>query len=112
MRLVVALIVVLFAQYPIAGRPEPAVLSFFLHNPRFGNYAVESFFVISGLLVTRSFLSGRKVGVALHGGTRAAPVSGFSAGVRLSVAVGVLCNPNPPAVTLADDRTWTYSGRT
>jgi peptidoglycan/LPS O-acetylase OafA/YrhL len=107
-RLLAALVVVLAHSYPIAGFRTSVPLVHFLHNPYVGNYAVESFFVISGLLVTRSFLSGRQ---SLRRFVAARVLRLYPAlicGVVLSVAVAVLCNANPAAMTLYDSQTWTY----
>jgi peptidoglycan/LPS O-acetylase OafA/YrhL len=107
-RLLAALAVVLSHSHPIAGYPAGLALITILHNPYVGNYAVESFFVISGLLVTRSFLSGRQ---SLRRFVAARVLRLYPAlicGVALSVTVAVLCNANLASVTLADSQTWTY----
>ena len=108
-RLVAALVVVLGHCAPISGATEPAAMSLFLHNAWVGNYAVESFFVLSGLLVTRSFLSGRK-SVARFAVARVLRLyPALICGVVISVVLAILCNANAAQVTLSDRHTWEYA---
>jgi len=104
LRLVASLIVVFSHSFPIAG----ADLNYVFHNPYFGNYPVECFFVISGLLVTQSFIRGncsvRRFVIARA--LRIYPA--LACGVLLSFVLATLCNEFPLAVTLDDRRTWAY----
>ena len=110
-RLAAALLVVLTHTYPISGLAPPGewyTTLLYKPYPYLGNYAVESFFVISGLLVTRSFLSGRQSMQRFVAARLLRLYPALICGVLLSLLLAVLCNANPIAVTLADGRTWEY----
>lgn len=111
-RLVAASIVMLSHSWVLAGHldQEPAVLSGFLHNPYLGNYAVEAFFVISGLLVAQSY----ERRASLRRFVRARVLRLYPAlicAVLLSVAFAALANVRPPLAVLADPATWNYLWR-
>ena len=108
-RLVAASIVMLSHSYVLAGYldQEPRWLSAFLHNPYLGNYAVEAFFVISGLLVAQSFERRR----SLRRFIRARVLRLYPAlicGVLLSIAAAAIFNARPASAVLADPATLTY----
>ena len=110
-RLAAALLVVLTHTYPISGLAPPGewyTTLLYKPYPYLGNYAVESFFVISGLLVTRSFLSGCQSLQRFIAARLLRLYPALICGVLLSLLLAVLCNANPIAVTLADGRTWEY----
>ncbi len=109
-RLFAALFVVLTHTYAIANL-DPGELYVHLVNkpyPYVGNYAVESFFVISGLLVTRSFLSGRQ-SVARYCAARALRLyPALVCGVLLSLLLALVCNSRTTLDAAARDQAWSY----
>lgn len=104
-RLLAAMVVVLTHSYPIAGAQPSALGRALLYDPYpyVGNYPVALFFVISGFLVTQSFLSGRQSTTRFVAARVLRLYPALVAGVVLSLLLGTLCNALPVRETVASE---------
>lgn len=109
-RLLAALIVVIAHSYPISASIPSAFGKAVLYvpYPYVGNYPVAIFFVISGFLVTQSFLSGRRSTARFVTARLLRLYPALVAGVVLSLVLGTLSNALPLSDTIASASTWSY----
>jgi peptidoglycan/LPS O-acetylase OafA/YrhL len=111
LRHVAAGLVVLAHAFVLSGHNIPPQLAPILADADAGNYAVKAFFVISGFLVTQSFVAG-------HGSLRRFAMArvlriypALIASVVLAVALATLTNARPASSVLSDPATWDYAWR-
>jgi peptidoglycan/LPS O-acetylase OafA/YrhL len=104
-RLLAAIVVVLTHSYPLSGAQPSALGRAVLYDPYpyVGNYPVALFFVISGFLVTQSFLSGRQSTARFVAARVLRLYPALVAGVVLSLLLGTLCNALPIQETVASE---------